>query len=365
MYLNIALIYVVNCLAYIGWITMMDELLVYLHRKGKLVKNDRAIVDITDSNIENFINGAVSVAPVVTYGYAISGRVEWNFTWSTVPIVLAYLLVHDAWFFLAHLAEHKNKWLFNVVHKHHHEPKSVNVRLVSHATVADILLIAGVPFYLWSYVSLNLLGDGAAWATGMYTACYLFLLSHCGYKPSLYLGLLCPSVAILSLVPLSSKVSDHLTHHVYPTKNMGAFFSIWDRLFGIHMNYRDLPKRRAIPRVVTKGDQTLSSKEEEDNKSTILADINITRPDYWTIVSIGLVSVVISVLVLSSVKSMLVALVTCATFLSVALTDFIADVSARDRDAIPKSVTRLLFRCASGVAGVAACWVAMASHIEL
>lgn len=270
---DIILVYVFTCFAYVGWIDTVNATFRALEKMGKMKKNEKAEVMETDSDIDNFVNGAVCAAPCVAWAYAHRSELSWSLDPYCLLYILAYLLLHDTWFFFAHKAEHKWKWLYNNIHLRHHEPKTLSVKLVSHGDTLDIILIAGIPFAVWTYVACHVIGNGTTWAIGMYDAMYFFLLSHCGYKPSMYYGIFNPTVLLMSFVPYSSTTSDHLVHHVAPTKNFGAFFSIWDRVFDSHRTYRNLVNKADIKKIVNEPVEVSKITKKYDTFKVVKAEV--------------------------------------------------------------------------------------------
>ncbi|KAI8853419.1 hypothetical protein BC829DRAFT_8926 [Chytridium lagenaria] len=144
----------------------------------------------------------------------------------------------DTWYFWGHRMMHKSKFLWNNVHKHHHEKKNVNVYSTAYAAfVENLVLIAPVIILSMAiYDSVSVEFNGLAWHMAIINQAIIFNIGHCGFRfhPMMHFMILPSGIIHRMFQPfdLSQVPEDHEMHHLYPLCNFSLNFRIWDTLMG-------------------------------------------------------------------------------------------------------------------------------------
>ena len=128
---------------------------------------------------------------------------------------LKYLLAWDFIVFCMHYAFHHNDWLYQNVHKHHHETIYVSPFSTTIITVSEHLLVGIVPIVVpLFFINMNAL----AW-TLMNTLIFVY-------------GMVIHSTLKLPWDGVCLGANEHATHHIYKQTNLGFFFPFWDYTMG-------------------------------------------------------------------------------------------------------------------------------------
>ncbi|KAJ3178897.1 hypothetical protein HK101_010083 [Irineochytrium annulatum] len=169
------------------------------------------------------------VAPITIY--------SWNLVELLAVQMFLFLMV-DTWYFWGHRTMHKNKFLWNNVHKHHHEKKLLNVYSTAYAAfVENLILIA--PIIILSievYRTVMPHYNKVAWELAIINQALIFNYGHCGYRYSPLFHFLASPTALVHRVfapfNLSQINEDHEMHHLYPLCNFSLNFRLWDTIMG-------------------------------------------------------------------------------------------------------------------------------------
>ena len=146
---------------------------------------------------------------------AVALMPSWEPTFSVLTFIL-YICMFDFMVFAFHVAMHRNKWLYELVHHEHHITRYVSpfsatiLDLREHIVIGLIptmvpLYFFPLPFWAWSLANAMIFVHG------------LFIHSNVE-SPFERLG------AIGSL--------EHSSHHIRPTSHFGFLVPWWDVLYG-------------------------------------------------------------------------------------------------------------------------------------
>lgn len=199
---------------------VVAEILVARARKRRVYRFARTVGNVT-AGVGEVVLG-LFLGPVLLglydFGYAHLALVRWS-DGSIVPWVLAFLL-GDLCYYLYHRAGHAVAVLW-AIHGVHHQADEMNVS-----------------------VALR-----HPWLSDVYSAPFYALLPMAGVPPAHFFV----AISIISFYALTVHSwffrrpgfgifvtpQTHIVHHAknprYRGKNLGAMFSIWDKLFGTHV----------------------------------------------------------------------------------------------------------------------------------
>ncbi|KAJ3196372.1 C-4 sterol methyl oxidase [Irineochytrium annulatum] len=169
------------------------------------------------------------VAPITVY--------SWNLP-ELLAVQMFLFLAVDTWYFWGHRTMHKNKFLWNNVHKHHHEKKLLNVYSTAYAAfVENLILIAPVIILsIEAYRAVMPHYNKVAWELAIISQALIFNYGHCGYRHSPLFHFLSPPTALVHRIfapfNLSQVNEDHEMHHLYPLCNFSLNFRLWDTIMG-------------------------------------------------------------------------------------------------------------------------------------
>ena len=128
---------------------------------------------------------------------------------------LHYLVAWDFIVFCMHYSFHQNDWLYQNVHKHHHETIFVSPFSSTIITVSEHLLVGIVPIIVpLFYINMHVI----AW-TLMNTLIFVY-------------GMMIHSTLKLPWEGVLLGPREHATHHIYKQTNFGFLFPVWDLIMG-------------------------------------------------------------------------------------------------------------------------------------
>ena len=142
--------------------------------------------------------------------------------------LFASILVGDTVFYWTHRYFHENKWLYNNVHKKHHEFKYVVGVATEYCHPIEDLLVN-----MLSGIAGPLLFGSPVWILVGHTGILLAqsIDAHSGLD--LYFPLSCWNV-----LPFSDCAKAHDYHHSNNVGNYGGFFSFWDSICLTDVHYQ-------------------------------------------------------------------------------------------------------------------------------
>ncbi|KFX95264.1 hypothetical protein O988_05877 [Pseudogymnoascus sp. VKM F-3808] len=191
-----------------------------------------------------FANTLSFTVPVAFYATYFQGDIErsWNFNpLSIYGNILLYMLLHDAYFFHAHLRLHKSHRLYETFHLMHHDyTHAMNVFAVTYAEISENFIQVGLPWVCWTWFAGSNVWN---WLLPFTLTGYTTLVGHGGYKSSPYIACFYPLIVPLAFVLGKHMLTagNHQTHHSHRRYNYALFFRGWDQLYGTFRKTEIIP----------------------------------------------------------------------------------------------------------------------------
>ena len=249
--LRTIVIYVVTTVPFLILTEVQYQILAALHR-WKILRRFQEPMSQEKDFVQSVIGTSSVTIPLALWSASHSARLyeTSEVRLDAVEIVvlqIIMLLAVDSWYFWGHRFMHKNKFLWNNVHYHHHEKRNLNVYSTSYAVfVENLLLIAPVTIAVVSGYDVWCQGQGIrlnrlAIELAVIGQVLIFNLGHSGmlHHPLINLLLLPTGILQQCFGPFSAVAQDHEVHHLCPLNNFSLNFRMWDKLMGSYKSLDD------------------------------------------------------------------------------------------------------------------------------
>ncbi|QIW98658.1 hypothetical protein AMS68_004176 [Peltaster fructicola] len=184
-----------------------------------------------------WMNAFGFVAPTALFASLLQHdlRRSWDFRpLSLLLYTLAYLTIHDIYFYLVHANVHKIRPLYEWFHGMHHEyAYAMNCYIVGYAEIFENFVQVGMPWMAWTYVA----GDNWwNWLLPLSLIVFTTLVGHSGYRMSPYVAIFHPMILPFALVAGKQMLTpgDHQMHHSHRRCNFGLFWKTMDVWYGTY-----------------------------------------------------------------------------------------------------------------------------------
>jgi len=161
-----------------------------------------------------------------------------------IPLTFYYELVFDFFHYWSHRLLHTNKFLYVIIHKHHHKYNHPTPIITFYQEPLDLILTNSIPTILtlvlsprMSLVDFNII---------MMYKTHLEICGHCGkyvYPTSSF----CQCIWLPRYFGIELYSEDHDIHHSRNNCNYSKRFSFWDKVFGTYVPAYPYPKVKVKP----------------------------------------------------------------------------------------------------------------------
>ncbi|KAI5481490.1 hypothetical protein MNV49_004247 [Pseudohyphozyma bogoriensis] len=212
----------------IGYVETVYRGTRYFYFQGKMKRyypltSDRQL-------LRNFLGAGSFISPTVfTYFYVFPDPVYYDFRPLEILFYSAmYMLSHDQWFYHIHVHSHTDKFMYESLHKLHHEyTHSMNVFMTAYGTLAENLIDVGFGWMFYIAILHYAPSTFNFWnlVFPLSFATLTTILGHAGYATSPHFALFHP--LMICTKPIAKHMltpNDHQAHHLLRRCNYGLFF---------------------------------------------------------------------------------------------------------------------------------------------
>ena len=150
-----------------------------------------------------------------------------------IPVTFLCEIVYDLVFYLHHYISHKNKAIYRLLHKTHHQHhNNINIISLYYTDPIDIIInaiyiiiitylvpIYELQFFIWIFHKLVVELAGHSGTDDNHSCFSQFIF-------------------IPRLLDIDLNKADHFLHHLSSTYNYSKRFSLWDKVFGTYQPYK-------------------------------------------------------------------------------------------------------------------------------
>lgn len=152
-----------------------------------------------------------------------------------VPISFSFELLFDFFHYWSHRILHSNKYLYKMIHKHHHKFSSPIPLITFYQHPVDLLLSNSIPSFLSFFIINKLFGINISqllFKLIMNYKTFIEISGHCGKETKTSSFPQCIWLPRYLNIELYAK--NHDLHHTSNNCNYSKRFSLWDKCFGTY-----------------------------------------------------------------------------------------------------------------------------------
>lgn len=229
---------------------LLEQWTNYLYFTAKILKRRTPLGKMTSDRrhlLENFGDLAcLTFPPMFVLAYHIVPKVLENgldaidFSIRPVDISLSVIGIYicfDVFYYTVHRALHEIPFLYQTIHKRHHEDVPVHLFLTGKAEYIENLLAVSPGVTAWIVLTLTLSPTLNLWTLLLpsLTLIMEFNTGHAGYLDHWLLYIMSPLQYIVKVLPTARWVAkEHEEHHLRLRKNYAPIFNLLDRIGGSH-----------------------------------------------------------------------------------------------------------------------------------
>lgn len=150
-----------------------------------------------------------------------------------IPVTFLFEIIYDLVFYIHHYMSHKNKTIYRLLHKTHHQHhNNINIISLYYTDPIDIIInviyiilisylvpIYELQFFIWVFHKLVVELAGHSGTDDNHSCFSQFIF-------------------IPRLLDIDLNKGDHFLHHLSSTYNYSKRFSLWDKVFGTYHQYK-------------------------------------------------------------------------------------------------------------------------------